>query len=83
MTMWKLKNCPRCQGDLFMDKNLDGWYQRCLQCGYQREMKPIAEVKRDQPAVPVVERLPTSGVETPSKRRPARSMTTERERKDG
>ena len=51
MTMWKLKNCPRCQGDLFMDKNLDGWYQRCLQCGYQREMKPIAGVNRDQPTV--------------------------------
>jgi DNA-directed RNA polymerase subunit RPC12/RpoP len=78
MTMWKLKTCPRCQGDLFVDKSLDGWYQQCLQCGYRREMKPLAEVKREQPAAPAVERLPTSGVETPDKRRSARSPSSNR-----
>ena len=79
MTMWKLKTCPRCQGDLFMDKRLDGWYQQCLQCGYRREMKPIAEVKHAQHGTPAIERLPSSGVETPDKRRPARTATPDRQ----
>ncbi len=46
MTMWKLKNCPRCQGDVFIDKDLDGWYEQCLQCSYRRELKDIAEFKK-------------------------------------
>ena len=77
MTMWKLSACPRCQGDLFVDKDSDGWFEQCLQCGHRREMRPIAEIKRQsetkqpQPS-PEAERLPTSGVETPEKRRPAR-----------
>ncbi len=78
MTMWKLKTCPRCQGDLFVDKDMDGWFQQCLQCGYRREMRPIAEAKppvdtKRQPA-PEAERLPASGVETPEKRRPQRAV---------
>ena len=72
MVSWKLRNCPRCQGDLFLDKDNDGWYEQCLQCGYRRAMKPIAEPLRKQP-VPEAERVPSSGVETPDKRRPVRS----------
>jgi hypothetical protein len=74
MVNWKLRNCPRCQGDLFIDRDMDGWYEQCLQCGYRRSMKPIAEPKREQPA-PEAERLPSSGVETPEKRRPAKTRT--------
>ena len=73
MVMWKLKTCPRCQGDLFMDKDLDGWYEQCLQCGYRRPMKAIAEPKTTQQPSPEVERLPSSGVDTPEKRRAARA----------
>jgi len=72
MVMWKLKNCPRCQGDLFLDRDMDGWYQQCLQCSYRRGMKPLAEAGRQTP-VPEVERVPSSGVETPDKRRPVRN----------
>ncbi len=39
--MWKLKACPRCGGDVFIDKGLDNWYMACLQCGYQRELREI------------------------------------------
>ena len=31
--MW-LKSCPKCRGDLFLDKDEYGWYKECLQCGY-------------------------------------------------
>jgi len=41
--MWKLKVCPRCRGDVFIDRGLDTWYEQCLQCGYQRELRDIRE----------------------------------------
>ena len=72
MVMWKLRNCPRCQGDLFLDRDMDGWYQQCLQCGYRRGMKPLAEAGH-KPPMPETERVPSSGVETPDKRRPVKS----------
>ena len=46
MATWKFKNCPRCHGDLFIDKDLDGWYEQCLQCSYRHELKDIAEFKQ-------------------------------------
>lgn len=49
MVMWKLKSCPRCGGDLFIDKDADGWYEQCLQCAYRRELKPLAEPKQPAP----------------------------------
>lgn len=71
MVMWKLKTCPRCQGDLFIDRDMDGWYEQCLQCGYRRGMRVVAQAKQEQP-VPRPERLPSSGVETADKRRVAK-----------
>ena len=34
MPKWKLKDCPRCGGDIFMDIDENGWLGHCLQCGY-------------------------------------------------
>jgi ribosomal protein L37AE/L43A len=34
MPRWKLKDCPRCGGDIFMDIDENGWLGHCLQCGY-------------------------------------------------
>jgi len=31
--MW-LKACPRCKGDLFMERNVGDSYMVCLQCGH-------------------------------------------------
>jgi hypothetical protein len=39
--MWKLKACPRDHGDLFINQDLDGWNEKCLQCGYRRELRVI------------------------------------------
>ena len=73
MVMWKLKTCPRCHGDLFIDKDYTGgWFEQCLQCGFRREMKAIVEPMRKQPA-PETERLPGSGIDTPEKRREVKS----------
>lgn len=41
MAVWKLKSCPRCGGDLFIQRETDGWYEECLLCGYQRDVSDL------------------------------------------
>jgi hypothetical protein len=36
--MWNFKGCPRCKGDVFIDEDTDKCYEKCLQCGYEREL---------------------------------------------
>jgi len=33
--MWKLKGCPRCNGDLLVYQNEYGLVENCLQCGFE------------------------------------------------
>ena len=49
VTKWRLKSCDRCGGDTFIDSDMDGWYEQCLQCGYMGDLKDITEFKK-QPA---------------------------------
>jgi hypothetical protein len=46
MTRWKLKSCPRCGGDMFINSDLYGWYEKCLQCSYQHDLKDLVEFKK-------------------------------------
>jgi ribosomal protein S27AE len=48
--MWRFKSCPKCGGDVFIDRDWNGWYEQCLQCGYIHDMETLVEVK-DQPRV--------------------------------
>ena len=41
MINWVLKSCPRCGGDLFMDRDTDGWFEECLQCGHRKEIREL------------------------------------------
>ena len=41
MLHWKLKSCSRCGGDLFIDRDMDGWFEQCLQCSYRRELREL------------------------------------------
>ncbi len=43
--MWRLRSCPKCRGDVFVDYDMNGWYEQCLQCGYLHDLKTILEVK--------------------------------------
>lgn len=36
--MLRLKNCPRCKGDILIDRDYFGWYEQCIQCGYRRDL---------------------------------------------
>lgn len=41
--MLRLKDCPRCKGDILIDRDHFGWYEQCLQCGYQRDLTAFEE----------------------------------------
>lgn len=45
---WRIKACTRCHGDLYIDRDINGRYEKCLQCGYSRELKDIFEFNRDK-----------------------------------
>jgi hypothetical protein len=42
MAKWKLKGCPRCKGDLLVERAGDKWDEYCLQCGYRRDLKVVS-----------------------------------------
>jgi hypothetical protein len=43
MAMWIMKGWPRCGGDMFIDRDLYGWYEKRLQCGYCCELRGLDE----------------------------------------
>jgi len=43
--MLKLKNCPRCEGDIRVDRDQYGWYEECIQCGYICDLKSIVTIQ--------------------------------------
>ena len=45
MPRWKFKSCPRCGGDVFIDQDLNGWYEQCLQCSHKHELKNLSRFK--------------------------------------
>jgi hypothetical protein len=41
----KLKSCPRCIGDVFLEHDRVGAEWVCVQCGYRREIHPISRAR--------------------------------------
>ena len=39
MLHWKLKSCSRCGGDQFVDRDMDGWFEQCLQCSHRNALR--------------------------------------------
>jgi ribosomal protein S27AE len=37
------KKCPKCGGNVFIDRDVYGWYEKCLQCGYTQDLKALIE----------------------------------------
>ncbi|MFC1938496.1 helix-turn-helix domain-containing protein, partial [Chloroflexota bacterium] len=33
-----LGKCPRCNGNMLLDYDMDGWYEQCIQCSYSNEL---------------------------------------------
>jgi ribosomal protein S27AE len=38
MVYWKLKSCPRCTGDIFIEHEKNDWDEACLACGYRKSV---------------------------------------------
>jgi hypothetical protein len=41
------RRCPRCGGNLYIDRDFHGWYEECLQCSYMKDMPPIYDRKKE------------------------------------
>ena len=44
-----LKACPKCRGDIVLDRDMYGGYARCLQCGYLKDVTGKYEEVKDTP----------------------------------
>lgn len=52
--MLKLKSCPRCKGDVRIDRDEYGWYEECLQCGYVCDLESVVITQKQDPGKPKV-----------------------------
>jgi hypothetical protein len=51
--MLYLKSCPKCHGDMYLEKDNYGAFRQCLQCGLIRDMDvPAALTAQAALAVP-------------------------------
>jgi hypothetical protein len=48
--VWNFKKCPRCHGDIFIDEDIDHCYEKCLQCGYERELERVRVYRKNSGA---------------------------------
>ena len=39
------KRCPKCGGNIYLEKDQSIWYQQCLQCGYTSDLKSIMRIR--------------------------------------
>ena len=46
--MWRLKSCPKCGGDVEIDRDEWGWYEQCIQCGCLRDLQNVIGVKPER-----------------------------------
>ena len=41
----KDRRCPKCGGNLYIDRDWQGWYEQCLQCAYMRDFEVVYKSK--------------------------------------
>jgi ribosomal protein L37AE/L43A len=44
--MWRFKGCPKCRGDVYLDKDSNGWFEECLQCGHVQYLGSVSFVDK-------------------------------------
>ncbi len=35
--------CPKCGGNVYLDRDHYGWHEECLQCGYAHDLQTLVE----------------------------------------
>lgn len=38
--------CPKCDGNLYLDKDYNGWYEQCLQCAYMKDLAVVYQRRK-------------------------------------
>jgi len=53
------RKCPRCGGNILIDRDMYGWYEQCLQCAYCRDLVLLnPDIKNPAPAEFVLDEMP-------------------------
>lgn len=39
------KRCPKCGGNVYLDKDFNGWYEKCLQCSLTHYLENIGDIR--------------------------------------
>lgn len=52
----KFKGCPKCQGDLYLNRDTYGKYLSCLQCGYLKDLVEKRRISVKEPVLAAEER---------------------------
>jgi len=42
--MIHLKSCPKCHGDMYLDKDAYGSFRQCLQCGFMKDLVDPSQI---------------------------------------
>ncbi len=42
------KKCPKCGGNTFIDRDIYGWHEQCLQCGRSSDLPEIGEYLKQE-----------------------------------
>jgi hypothetical protein len=45
--------CPKCGGNLYLDRDYNGWYEQCLQCAYMKDLAIVYQHKIKKIAEPI------------------------------
>ena len=40
--------CPKCGGNLYLDRDHIGWYEQCLQCAYIKDLGVVYKSKKKE-----------------------------------
>jgi len=38
------KRCPKCGGNIYLDRDYYGWFEKCLQCSHTSYLETVVEV---------------------------------------
>ncbi|MFC1981034.1 hypothetical protein ACFLVN_02170 [Chloroflexota bacterium] len=45
--MLNRESCPRCSGDVRVDRDKYGWYVECIICGYMRDLESVVVTRQN------------------------------------
>ena len=53
--------CPKCGGNLYLDKDHYGWYEQCLQCSFTRDLRIVYKEDGKEAVFAELEKLDFNG----------------------